>query len=78
MSDDKIILSDDPSTALQQIASYLKAARLDSDRQVCDEDEHEVIGYWQTPEYITGLHEIAEECERVSSMTTREKYRDKK
>ncbi|ARN69164.1 hypothetical protein FORC36_4647 (plasmid) [Vibrio vulnificus] len=86
MSDHKLVLSDDPKKALKEIASYLRSVNTSPDRVVtetydcecgepqrCDcEKESEIVGYWQTPEYLEGLMEMADECERISSPASEE------
>lgn len=57
-------LPDDPAAALRKIAGYLRTARTDGSRAV--RHDGETLGYWQTPEWLDGLSDIAGECERVA------------
>jgi len=59
-----IKLSNDPKEALKEVASYLRTAKRTNDRRVIQDGE--VVGYWQCPDWIDGLHQIAEECERLT------------
>lgn len=59
----KIKLSDDPKKALLEIASYLETVEMNRNRKVVENGE--VVGYWQTPEWCSGLGEIAGECHRL-------------
>lgn len=66
--DDHITLPDDKPAALSFVASYLRETRRDGTRAVWehgDGREHDLRGYWQTPEYLDGLEDIARECERI-------------
>lgn len=59
----EIKLGDDPIAALGTIASYLNTVRLDACRRVWEDGE--LVGVWQTPDWLAGLREIAAECERL-------------
>lgn len=61
-----ITLPDDPIEALKEIGGYLATLRMDEERTVSDPDDKEnPFGYWQTPEWLNGLHEIRQECRRI-------------
>jgi hypothetical protein len=53
------------AAALSEVAGYLREARRDSARAVKDKTG-EVLGYWQTPEWLQGLSEIGRECQRIA------------
>lgn len=57
--------TNDPVEALRQIASYLRCLEMKSGRKVTTEDGTEILGYWQQTEYLQGLLEIADECDRI-------------
>ncbi|HGF5019677.1 hypothetical protein R8O05_21220 [Vibrio sp. 1865] len=58
------LLNNKPEVALKQVAAALRETRKGSDRAV--KEDGEVLGYWQTPEFIEYLLELADECDRVS------------
>ncbi|MDF5600783.1 hypothetical protein P3746_20415 [Vibrio parahaemolyticus] len=49
---------------LRQVAAALREVRKGSDRAF--QEDGEVLGYWQTPEFIEYLLELADECDRVA------------
>jgi len=54
---------------IYRIPRYLRTLR--NDRPVFDTDDpSEVVGHWQTKDWLVGLIEIAEECEDLSSELT--------
>ena len=55
--------TDDANEALKQIAGYLRTVDLSSTRSVVI--NHEFVGYWQCEEWLQGLLEIADECDRI-------------
>ncbi len=59
------LLNDKPDVALMQLAAAIREVRQGSDRAV--KEDGEVLGYWQTPEFIEYLLELAGECERVAN-----------
>jgi len=58
-----IKLKDELIPALEQISSYLRTVRLGLDRAVKQEGFE--VGYWQTIDWLSGLLEIAGECDRL-------------
>lgn len=60
--------TDDPVEALRQIASYLRCLEMKPGRKVTTEDGTEILGYWQQTEYLQGLLEIADECDRIRQL----------
>jgi len=63
---DSMTLSDDPKKALHEIAGYLRSVSMGSNRAVWDtEESKEIIGYYQRTEWLMGLLEIADECDRI-------------
>lgn len=52
------------SNLLIEVASAIRELRRGSDREV--KEDGEVVGYWQTPEFIEYLLEIAARCEQGS------------
>ncbi|CCO46693.1 hypothetical protein VIBNISOn1_1840076 [Vibrio nigripulchritudo SOn1] len=58
------LLNNKPEVALKQVAAALRETRKGSDRAI--KEDGEVLGYWQTPEFIEYLLELADECDRVS------------
>ncbi|EOW9480267.1 hypothetical protein ACOCG1_003338 [Vibrio cholerae] len=48
--------------ALKEVTSALRELRRGDDRAVVSDGE--VLGYWQTPEYIEYLLELADKCDR--------------
>lgn len=58
------LLNSRPEVALKQVAAALREVRKGSDRAV--KEYNEILGYWQTPEFIEYLLELADECERVA------------
>ena len=61
--DNPMTLSDAPQKALKEIAGYLRCVST-REREVKSEDG-ELLGYYQTPEYLQGCLDIADECERI-------------
>lgn len=59
-----IKLSDDPKKSLLEIRSYLSTVKRTPDRKTIQDGE--AVGYWQCPDWIDGLHQIADECERIA------------
>jgi hypothetical protein len=64
-------LPDDPRKALSEIASYLRTARTDNDGRHYEPRGpeglgREHVGYWQPPEWLDGLAEIATEADRIA------------
>ncbi|AWK83543.1 hypothetical protein [Photobacterium damselae] len=57
--------------ALRQVAAALRTVRKGSDRAV--KEDGEILGYWQTPEFIEYLLELADECDRVAICGVSEK-----
>ncbi len=55
--------TDEPNEALRQIASYLRTVDMTRDRAVIQDGETE--GFWQRTEWLEGLKEIADECDRI-------------
>ncbi len=55
--------TDEPKEALRQIAGYLRCVTVNKDRAVIKNGE--IVGYFQTEEYLKGLLEIADECDRI-------------
>jgi hypothetical protein len=71
MSD--LILSDDPTQALREIASYLQTVRKDPSRRHYEKTGPEGLGkefagYWQTPEWVEGLIFLYHEAIRVAAL----------
>lgn len=60
--------TEDPVEALRQIASYLRCVDMKSGRKIMTEDKSEILGYWQQTEYLQGLLEIADECDRIRQL----------
>lgn len=56
------------SNLLIEVASAIRELRRGSDREV--KEDGEVVGYWQTPEFIEYLLEIAARCEQGESSTS--------
>ncbi|HGZ6705664.1 TPA: hypothetical protein ACOLYM_004130 [Vibrio parahaemolyticus] len=69
------LLNDKPEVALKQVAAALREARKGSDRAV--KEDGEILGYWQTPEFIEYLLELADECDRVSGRALEEEKTEK-
>ncbi|HIF9180391.1 TPA: hypothetical protein ACX6QL_001433 [Photobacterium damselae] len=65
------LLDTKPEIALGQVAAALRTVRKDSNRAV--KEDGEVLGYWQTPEFIEYLLELADECDRVAICGVSEK-----
>ncbi|MGR5465352.1 hypothetical protein ACPV5G_20660 [Photobacterium damselae] len=65
-----ILPSNDPIKALQQVAAEIRALRKGNDRAVMCSGE--IVGYWQTTDYIDFLLEMADECEQVASNVANE------
>lgn len=61
---DLVTLPDEPREAFKSLSSYLSSVRTDSDRRV--KRDGELVGFWQTPEWCTGLIELATETSRLS------------
>lgn len=65
-ADDPIELPDDPLAALGEIKGYLRSLNKTEHRAVRDPViTSDIWGYWQTPEWLDGLLDIANECERI-------------
>nr|BDD48048.1 hypothetical protein 2 [Pseudomonadaceae bacterium] len=62
--DDPIDLDDNPAVAFREIAGYLRSINMTNERVHIDKPFGEVVGYWQSPEYLQGLLDIANECIR--------------
>lgn len=62
----KIQLSNDPVYALSQIAGYLRTMRKAPGRRLKFDEINTV--YWQTEEWLDGLIEIADECDRIAAL----------
>lgn len=58
-----MMLSNDPIIALAEIAAYLNTLRLEG-REVYKDGE--LLGYWQTSEWLEGLLEIAKKAQTVA------------
>lgn len=58
-----MILESDPIKALKEISGYLRCVST-SGREV-KSAEGELESYWQTPEFLQGLLDIADECDRI-------------
>jgi len=65
-------LCDNPIDAMQEIASYLRCVNCQPQRKALDR-YGDLAGFWQTPEYLDGCLEIADECERIISLTRESK-----
>jgi hypothetical protein len=62
--DDKMTLeTNDPKEALRQIANYLRTVNMSRERAVVSDGE--LHGFWQCTEWLEGLKEIADECDRI-------------
>lgn len=61
--------TDDPNEALRQIANYLRTVCIQDHRAVKAGPDYDqkIVGYYQLTEWLQGLLEIAEECERIRS-----------
>lgn len=68
-------LSPDPETALWQIAIYLRTARIEPGRAVFDPQDagNEPQGYWQAPEWLDGLLEIADAIDQRATPSSDER-----
>lgn len=64
--------TDEPKEALRQIANYLRCMMMTRCRAVVREGE--IVGYYQTEEYLKGLLEIADECDRIIKPTGNRVY----
>lgn len=66
-----ITLPDDPREALQCIGEYLRSRSTDIERGVYDPHDIdtpcEIIGFWQTKEWLDGLDEIIQEITRIQA-----------
>jgi hypothetical protein len=60
-------LSDDPKRLLYEVAGYLETLRMERGRAV--RDVTEVLGYWQTTNWLLGLKQLGEHCGAVSGLT---------
>ncbi|MFK5914038.1 MAG: hypothetical protein QM484_06660 [Woeseiaceae bacterium] len=60
-----IILENDPLSALHEISNYLRSLSMSNDRKVIDKGTDEIDGYWQSTEWLEGLLDIANECDRI-------------
>ena len=58
-----ITLENDPIKALKEIAGYLRC--LSTRGREHRSPDGELEGYWQTPEFLQGCLDIANECERI-------------
>lgn len=68
--DAPMTLCDEPKAALKEIAGYLRCVSTKG-REIKDGDG-ELLGYWQTPEYLQGCLDIAAECERIVELESTE------
>lgn len=59
----KITLPDDPKASLEQISQYLRTLSTHPARAIRQDEE--VIGFWQCSDWLDGLHDIADECDRL-------------
>jgi 2'-5' RNA ligase len=71
MSHPPITLCNDPKCALTEIANYLATVVDEPWRAVLDSERvfgrrREIVGYWQTSEWIEGLRQLAKEAQRVA------------
>lgn len=62
---DPIKLPDDPLKAMHEIKGYLRSLSKAHCRAAYDSHDEEIVGYWQTEEWLDGLLDIANECERI-------------
>ena len=60
-----ITLENEPLAALHEIKGYLRSLSKTHGRKVIDQTTGEIDGYWQTAEWLDGLLDIANECERI-------------
>ena len=60
---DPMTLPDEPGEAMRDAASYLRCVSTHG-REVRD-SEGNLLGYWQTPEYLQGCLDVAAELDRV-------------
>ena len=60
-----ITLESESLAALHEISSYLRSLSMSNDRKVIEEETSEIDGYWQTTEWLEGLIDIANECDRI-------------
>lgn len=56
-------LESDPFKALKEITGYLRC--ISTEGREVNTPDGELKGYWQTPEYLQGCLNIANECERI-------------
>lgn len=70
MSEPMTLDTTDPREALRQISNYLRTVSLSPDRSVVVDGE--TIGYYQLTEWLEGLNEIADECDRIRATELRE------
>jgi hypothetical protein len=54
------IQSEDSDLLLVKVAAYTQTVRLGDDREITKFGE--VVGYWQTPEWLDGLMNLGAEC----------------
>lgn len=65
-NDPMTLETDDPVEALRQIAIYLRTVDMSNARAVrANPDSENVSGFWQCTEWLEGLNEIANECDRI-------------
>lgn len=61
---DPMVLPDEPDESMREAASYLRCVSTHG-REVRD-SEGNLLGYWQTPEYLQGCLDVADELDRVA------------
>lgn len=66
-------LTNEAGAALSEVAGYLRTVRKGSDRKHYQNIGpeglgKELVGFWQTEEWIDGLLALADEAERVSRL----------
>lgn len=66
-SEKPMTLSRDPQQMLEELASYLENVTSERSRRVVDPDcpASSPLGYWQTPEWIDGLRDLASELRTI-------------
>lgn len=76
----KMTLPDEPLEALSQIAGYLRTVNMRRGDAICEVErdgqsrlsigtssleDPSIIGHWQCKEWLEGLLELADECDRI-------------